>query len=146
MKNMFPIIILISFFVLQSCAIYKKESEIRQQDLRVKQKEDEYGDLKKIQNKLESEKNSLINELRSEEITDRELLHKLETIIELNSQIIANNDSQRLEKAKIDNRLRCYKDEILNIRNDDEVTMEEKKQRIDELKLKIKAYALYGIK
>ena len=138
---------LILFFLFSSgCAIINKENEINKNEERNKAKEAQLSELKSNQEELMKKRAELLYVLRNNEFTEKNLLQQLDDIIKVNSLIEADNETMQIEKLKIDNRLRQYRDEIIHVQNDDQTTVAEKKAKINNLKRKIKTYVMFGIK
>jgi septal ring factor EnvC (AmiA/AmiB activator) len=86
------------------------------------------------------EQKNLLAELDTKQMTLSELNAKLDTLRKDNARINADTAAQQKQKQSLELQLRKYQTEINGLQNNDRLSDNEKKKRIEELRKHIKAH------
>ncbi len=122
----------------------KHETNETEQRIAIKQRQLE--DLENQKRILMEEKESLVSKLGTKEMTLNQLSESLDKLHRENARIRADTDRQQKEKVSLEMQIQQYRDEIDALRNNKQLSVEEKRNRIEELKEKIRAYLEMGLK
>ena len=122
----------------------KHETNETEQRIAIKQRQLE--DLENQKRILMEEKESLVSKLGTKEMTLNQLSESLDKLQRENARIRADTDRQQKEKVSLEMQIQQYRDEIDALRNNKQLSVEEKRNRIEELKEKIRAYLEMGLR
>jgi chromosome segregation ATPase len=122
----------------------KHETNETEQRIAIKQRQLE--DLENQKRILMEEKESLVSKLGTKEMTLNQLSESLDKLQRENARIRADTDRQQKEKVSLEMQIQQYRDEIDALRNNKQLSVEEKRKRIEELKEKIRAYLEMGLR
>lgn len=122
----------------------KHETNETEQRIAIKQRQLE--DLENQKRILMEEKESLVSKLGTKEMTLNQLSESLDKLQRENTRIRADTDRQQKEKVSLEMQIQQYRDEIDALRNNKQLSVEEKRKRIEELKEKIRAYLEMGLR
>ena len=122
----------------------KHETNETEQRIAIKQRQLE--DLENQKRILMEEKESLVSKLGTKEMTLNQLSESLDKLQRENARIRTDTDRQQKEKVSLEMQIQQYRDEIDALRNNKQLSVEEKRKRIEELKEKIRAYLEMGLR
>ena len=88
----------------------------------------------------------MVSKLGTKEMTLNQLSESLDKLQRENARIRADTDRQQKEKVSLEMQIQQYRDEIDALRNNKQLSVEEKRKRIEELKEKIRAYLEMGLR
>jgi chromosome segregation ATPase len=135
--------------VLAGCrqsALINLKHETNETEQRIAIKQRQLEDLENQKRILMEEKESLVSKLGTKEMTLNQLSESLDKLQRENARIRADTDRQQKEKVSLEMQIQQYRDEIDALRNNKQLSVEEKRKRIEELKEKIRAYLEMGLK
>ncbi|MCP4118899.1 MAG: hypothetical protein GY737_26585 [Desulfobacteraceae bacterium] len=121
-----------------------QEGNIRTEQ-RIAAKAQELEELEKQRVDIEHEKERLLTELDTKQMTLDELLVELEKLEEENARLRAYSEAVRMKKLNFEKQIRHYKEKITDIQGGGQVSSEDKARRIKELKEEIRNYLRLGL-
>lgn len=149
MHAIFSLLIVCLFLVLAGCgqsALINLKHETNETEQRIAIKQRQLEDLENQKRILMEEKESVVSKLGTKEMTLNQLSESLDKLQRENDRIRADTDRQQKDKVSLEMQIRKYRDEIDALRNNKQLSVEEKRNRIEELKEKIRAYLEMGLK
>ncbi|MDD5462502.1 MAG: hypothetical protein PHG00_12845 [Methylococcales bacterium] len=132
--------LLISCLAISGCksALLEMRDDNQRIAERVTWKESELIGLKDQNQQFLYEKNKLLSELNQKNLTLDELGAQVDKLKAANFQMKAVTDAERAKKAKLSRSLDEYSRKIKHLERDDQLGIEEKKKKNEELKQQIK--------
>ena len=149
MRAIFSLLIVCLFLVLAGCgqsALINLKHETNETEQRIAIKQQQLEDLENQKRILMEEKESVVSKLGTKEMTLNQLSESLDKLQKENNRIRADTDRQQKDKVSLEMQIQKYRDEIDALRNNKQLSDEEKRNRIEELKEKIRAYLEMGLK
>lgn len=149
MRAIFSLLIVCLFLVLAGCgqsALINLKHETNETEQRIAIKQRQLEDLENQKRILMEEKESVVSKLGTKEMTLNQLSESLDKLQRENDRIRADTDRQQKDKVSLEMQIQKYRDEIDALRNNKQLSDEEKRNRIEELKEKIRAYLEMGLK
>ena len=149
MRAIFSLLIVCLFLVLAGCgqsALINLKHETNETEQRIAIKQRQLEDLENQKKILMEEKESVVSKLGTKEMTLNQLSESLDKLQRENDRIRADTDRQQKDKVSLEMQIQKYRDEIDALRNNKQLSDEEKRNRIEELKEKIRAYLEMGLK
>ena len=135
-------ITLVLLALLPGCqsALLTMKNEADETEIRIAIKEGELTQLQKQERALAEEKRKLVADLQSREGEVDSLYERLDVLRRENSRLEAETAESAKEKDNFDRKLKTYQQEALSIKDDKELSEIQKKERIKELREKIRYY------
>ncbi len=149
MRAIFSLLIVCLFLVLAGCgqsALINLKHETNETEQRIAIKQRQLEDLENQKRILMEEKESVVSKLGTKEMTLNQLSESLDKLQRENDRIRADTDRQQKDKVSLEMQIQKYRDEIDALINNKQLSDEEKRNRIEELKEKIRAYLEMGLK
>ena len=149
MRAIFSLLIVCLFLVLAGCgqsALINLKHETNETEQRIAIKQRQLEDLENQKKILMEEKESVVSKLGTKEMTLNQLSESLDKLQRENDRIRADTDRQQKDKVSLEMQIQKYRDEIGALINNKQLSDEEKRNRIEELKEKIRAYLEMGLK
>lgn len=149
MRAIFSLLIVCLFLVLAGCgqsALINLKHETNETEQRIAIKQRQLEDLENQKRILMEEKESVVSKLGTKEMTLNQLSESLDKLQRENDRIRADTDRQQKDKVGLEMQIRKYRDEIDALRNNKQLSVEQKRNRIEELKERIRAYLEMGLK
>lgn len=130
--------------VVSGCnsALLQTRRENQETEQRLVDKNMELRTLDEQNQYLLAEKNRLSADLNQQSMTLDELNARLTELQRENSRIKTTTRAEQAKKAKMQQSLDTYSRKVAALSNDDQLTVEEKKKKIDALKQQIRKYLL----
>ncbi|MCU0588667.1 MAG: hypothetical protein MUF52_11000 [Syntrophobacteraceae bacterium] len=142
MRKMLWFMTLCMGWVLVGCqhsALMTMQQENRESEGRIVSKERELRDLETERMILEEDKESLLDELDSRQMSLDEVATRLDRLRKQNARLRADTDRERGKKADLDARIAQCQREIDALERNDQLSTAEKARRIEDLKDRIRA-------
>ena len=149
MRAIFSLLIVCLFLVLAGCgqsALINMKHQTNETEQRIAIKQQQLEDLENQKRILMEEKESVVSKLGTKEMTLNQLSESLDKLQRENDRIRADTDRQQKDKVSLEMQIQKYRDEIDALRNNKQLSDEEKRNRIEELKEKIRAYLEMDLK
>ncbi len=149
MRAIFSLLIVCLFLVLAGCgqsALINLKHETNETEQRIAIKQRQLEDLENQKRILMEEKESVVSKLGTKEMTLNQLSESLDKLQRENDRIRADTDRQQKDKVSLEMQIQKYRDEIDALINNKQLSDKEKRNRIEELKEKIRAYLEMGLK
>jgi predicted nuclease with TOPRIM domain len=127
-------------------ALMTLQRENIETEQRIAAKGQQLEDLENENRILREDQESLLEELDTQQMTLNQLSTRLDRLQRENARIRADTDRQRKEKQKLDTKIQQYRDEIDALQSNDQLSAAEKREKIEELKEKIRAYLKMGLR
>jgi septal ring factor EnvC (AmiA/AmiB activator) len=138
--------------LLFGCTVMQIREENKQAELRIASKEKILSDeeikaqqLKQQRDDLEKEKERLLLELDTKQMTLDELFADLEKLERENARLQKQSEKTSIQEQNLAQQLRHYKEEITELRGDQPISSADKARRIEELKEEIRNYLRLGL-
>lgn len=149
MRAIFSLLIVCLFLVSAGCgqsALINLKHETNETEQRIAIKQRQLEDLENQKRILMEEKESVVSKLGTKEMTLNQLSESLDKLQRENDRIRADTDRQQKDKVSLEMQIQKYRDEIDALINNKQLSDKEKRNRIEELKEKIRAYLEMGLK
>jgi chromosome segregation ATPase len=130
---------------LIGCALRELQRDIQEKEQRIPIKEEELKNLEKQQSILEEEKKSLLSDLDNKQMTLNNLYARLKNLRRENAHLKTYTAQQRKKQMNFEVQTQQYMNEIDTIKNNDQISNEEKNKRIQELKNQIRDNLKLGL-
>ena len=144
MQRVIFIILLLSLLTNGCVTMQIREKNIRVEQ-RIAAKEQELQALEKQRIDLEYEKERLLTELDTKQMTLDELLANLKNLENKNAHLRAHSKKSKNQKLNFEKQIRQYKKEVSALQDGERLSDEDKEKRIKELKEKIRNYLILGL-
>lgn len=140
------------FSLLFGCTVMQIREENKQAEQRIASKEKILSDeeikaqqLKQQRDDLEKEKELLLLELDTKQMTLDELFADLEKLERENARLQRQSEKTSIQEQNLAQQLRHYKDEITALQGNQPISSADKVRRIEELKEQIRNYLRLGL-
>lgn len=148
MRRTFILFTVCFAWMLSGCeqsALMSMRRQNLQAEQRIATKQAELEQLQYQQRVLQEDKERLLSELDSQQMTLDQLSTRLDQLQRQNARIKADTAQQVKTQQKLNARIQQYQQEIDALQRNDQISLQEKQQRIKELKQKIKTYLKLGL-
>lgn len=130
----------------EQSALMQLSRETNEAEQRVLVKQQHLSGLE-VQNRvLMEEKNRLLRELETEQVSLSDLDSRLAALRKKNARMAAHTERERQDRAHADAALRKYQHQVSTLTTDDQLSADAKHKRIDALKKEIKTYLELGLR
>jgi chromosome segregation ATPase len=136
---------IICIFFIFGCTLGKILNENKEKEQRIAAKQQELYDLEQQRVDLEKEKERLLFELNTKQMTLDELFADLEKLEKENASLLVESEKMRIQKQNFEQHIRHYKEEITELQGDQPVSSEDKARRIEKLKEEIIKYLKFSL-
>ncbi len=121
-------------WLLPACTIVQMRADNARQEQQVQSKEQELQRETQTQTRLQAERQRLLDDLRSRELTLDELKTRLEQLQRLNASMLATTQDEQRQKAAREQRLNEAASQINGVEHDSTLTPAAKAKRLEELR------------
>ncbi|MGH8531937.1 MAG: hypothetical protein ACREV1_04205 [Gammaproteobacteria bacterium] len=130
----------------EQSALMQLSRETNEAEQRVLVKQQHLSGLEVQNRALIEEKNRLLRELETEQVSFSDLDSRLAVLRKENARMAAHTERERQDRAHADAALRKYQHQVSTLTTDNQLSPDAKHKRIDALKKEIKTYLELGLR
>ncbi|MGH8489122.1 MAG: hypothetical protein ACREXS_09735 [Gammaproteobacteria bacterium] len=130
----------------EQSALMQLSRETNEAEQRVLVKQQHLSGLEEQNRALIEEKNRLLRELETEQVSFSDLDSRLAALRKENARMTARTERERQDRAHADAALRKYQHQVSTLTTDNQLSPDAKRKRIDALKKEIKTYLELGLR
>ena len=128
----------VSLAGLAGCTIAQLQHDVNEREMRIADKERDLQEEGNRRSALQQEQQQLVADLDSKQMSLNDLSRRLERLQAENRRSNAVTVEQRQRKQRLDEQISKHRLELAQLQKRDDVSSEEKKRRIEDLKREIK--------
>ncbi len=140
------VVVLGSMGGCEQSALVQLSRETEEAEQRVLVKQQHLSGLEEQNRALVEEKNRLLRELETQQVSLRDLGSRLAALRKENAGMAAHTERERQNRAHTDAALRKYQQQVSTLTTHDQLSPDAKRKSIDALKNEIKTYLELGLR
>lgn len=127
-------------------ALMQLSRETNDAEQRVLVKQQHLSGLEERNRALMEEKNRLLRELETQQVSLSDLDSRLAALQKENARMTAHTERERQDRSHADAALRKYQHQVSTLTTDNQLSTDAKRKRIDALKKEIRTYLELGLR